>query len=133
MNIDKLLNSQIMSLTTDELAIMPKLISLAKEAQDAAKLVRESISFKIGEERAEVYRDRDGNNFEYVTVQGVWQARYLHQKYDILCDAESIFKLYTHAYLYEVSKDMNLYEESLIAGYFKSFIHRLARAAEEGV
>ena len=121
----------IRKLSPDDVLIIMDLLPLAKWAKEAEKKIKEKYTFKIGEEKIMVWSD--GPNCEYLTHEGVWQARYLHQSYDMVCSAEEIFKYAKASYLIE-----NGYEEELtkngedtaeggmaqVFRYFKSFLKR---------
>lgn len=91
--------NKIMSLNADEILIVNGLQDVAKEAKEAAELIRKTYVFHIGEDKIEVWHDRDMNNFEYLTYSGVWQARYLHQTYDVECSEDEIFQYFRAEYL----------------------------------
>ena len=124
--------NKIMSLNADEILIINGLQDVAKEAKEAAELIRKTYVFHIGEDIIEVRHDRDMNNFEYLTHDGVWQARYLHQSYDIKCSEDEIFKYFRAEYLVENGFAPELSgsyyteegEMKSICRYFRSFLNR---------
>ena len=91
----------VMGMTVDEILILNGLVPIAREAKEAAEAIQQAYShgFGIGQDKIEVWRDRDANNFEYLTHGGVWEARYLHQTYDVVCSADSIFEYLRAEYL----------------------------------
>lgn len=127
---------KIMSLNADEILIVNGLQSVAKEAKEHAELIHKTYhSFGIGEDKIEVWHDRDQNNFEYLTHSGVWQARYLHQTYDVSVDADSIFDYYRAEWLVAngyakecegcyLTKDGR---KKQVCRYFRSFVNRIER------
>lgn len=128
----------IMKLTPDEVIILNELVSVAKEAKEVAELIHStySHSFGIGEERIEVWNDK--YNCEYITQEGVWQARYLHQTYDVKCSVEEIYKyfraeyLVTNRFVEEYESNGNGYTEEgemrNICRYFRSFVKRIQKS-----
>ena len=126
----------IMELTVDQILLLNGLTEVAKEAKEAAELIQKAYShaFGIGEDKIEVWKDRDANNFEYLTHDGIWQARYLHQSYDVKCTSDEIFvylraeymikhgfaKEYTDSYC--ITKEGELAE---IVRYFRAFISKV--------
>ena len=128
-NMDK-----IMSLNADEILIANGLQAVAAEAKEHSELIHNAYHcFGIGEDKIEVWHDRDFNNFEYLTHNGVWQARYLHQSYDVSVDADTIFDYYRAEWLVEngyVAESENGYYTEYcikkhICGYFRSFVRRI--------
>ncbi len=89
----------IMEMTVDQILLINELAEVAKEAKEAAEAINRAYAhaFGIGEDRIEVWSD--SNNFEYLTHDGVWQARYLHQTYDVKCTADEIFKYFRAEYM----------------------------------
>lgn len=72
----------------------------------------------------------DTNNAEYLALidgEWVWQARYLHQTYDVPINVEKIYK--TMVYAYKMEKDItkrglaNGNKEAI--GYFTSYVNKL--------
>lgn len=127
---------KIMSLNADEIVIANALQSIAEQAKKDAKLIADTYHcFGIGEDTIEVWHDRDLNNFEYLTHDGVWQARYLHQSYDIKVDADTIFDYYRAEWLiengYAKETEENSYKispmgaKANVCRYFKSFVRRI--------
>lgn len=119
---------KIKNLTADEIIIVNGLVDAAREAKEAAKLIRDTYSFGIGEERITIWKDQ--YNAEYLTHEGVWQARYLHQTYDIKCSEDEIFKYFIAEYLIKngFAKEVEgCYrteegEMKLVCGYFRDFL-----------
>jgi len=128
-NMDK-----IMEFNADEILIINGLRDVAKEAKEHAELIHKTYHcFGIGEDKIEVWCDLDCNNFEYLTHDGVWQARYLHQTYDVKVDADSIFDYYKAEWLikngyareYEGCYSTEYGKKKNICGYFRSFVNRI--------
>jgi len=125
---------RIMQLTPEEVFAVVKLQELATEANEAAKLIKETYRcFGIGEEEIEVYEDRDGYNHEYLTHSGLWKARYLHQTYDVYCTPEGIFECFKAEYFTQMGV-CNLSHQTRdlaeAARYFRSFINKTRAKAE---
>lgn len=126
---------KIKSFTVDEVIIMNELLDVAKEAKEFAKLIRDTYQFPIGEDTITVWSD--SHNAEYLTHNGVWQARYLHQSYDVECSEDSIFKYLRAEYLVahgfcKKFKGCYITEEGEIADitrYFRSFVVRTVNLA----
>lgn len=123
---------KIMSMTPDEIIMVNGLLVVAREAKAVAEKIRDKFTFKIGEDRIEVWADE--YNHEYITHDGVWQARYLHHdEYDVMCSAEEIYKLFRAEYLikngfcesYDEGGNMTKEAEWMnICQYFRMFLTR---------
>ena len=125
---------KIMGMTADEILIANGLQKVAEEAKEHAKRIADAYHcFGIGEDVIEVWHDKDFNNYEYLTHDGVWQARYLHQTYDVKVDADTIFDYYRAEWLIEngyAKESDNCYlteygQKKMVCGYFKSFVNRI--------
>lgn len=126
---------EIMNMKVDEILLLNELVGVAREAKEAAKLISEiySKAFGINEEKIEVWHDSDNYNYEYLTHNGFWQARYLHQTYDVECTADGIFEYFKAEYLvnnnYVARCKNGCYlteegEKAEIAEYFRAFVSR---------
>jgi len=121
---------KIKNLTSEEVQIVSAMKVIAEQAQEIVDLIRGAYSFRMGEEKIQVMND--GPNSEFLTHSGVWQARYLHQTYDVSIDKESIFDLQLASYLIEKgfaesSIDAHMTpegEKQMIDRYFMSFVQR---------
>lgn len=121
----------IMNLSVNEILLLNGLADVAKEAKEAAEIIQKAYTFKCGEDKIEVYHDKDYNNFEYFTHDGVWQARYLHQSYDVICTPDEIFKYFRAEYMiksgFAKEFDGSAYTSEgqmmQIANYFRSFVN----------
>jgi len=130
MNMDK-----IMSLNADEILIINGLQPVAKEAKEHCNLIHQTFhNFEIGENCTVDYHDSEGNNFEYLAHDGVWQARYSHQSYDVKVDADTIFDYYRAEWLIEngfaeeFKSDCCLTEygkKKEVCKYFRSFVKKI--------
>ena len=120
-----------------DIMIINSLLPLAKQAIEAEKLIRETYLFHIGETKITVWTDQ--NNWEYITRDGVWQARYLNQEYDVECTAEVIFDYAKADYLVKngyVKECENSYfteegKKAEIYKYFSCFLKKTADLHEK--
>lgn len=115
---------ELINLTTDEVLIVVELQKLVVEATEASRLIYKVYKcFGIGEDKIVVWND--GNNYEYLSYSGVWQVRYLHQTYDVICSNDGIFDLFKAEYFVEngyANEDAELRKKAEAAKYFRSFI-----------
>ena len=125
---------KIMGMTADEILIEKGLQKVAEEAKEHAKRIADAYHcFGIGEDVIEVWHDKDFNNYEYLTHNGVWQARYLHQTYDVKVDADTIFDYYRAEWLIEngyVKESEGCYlteygKKKEVCRYFRSFVNKI--------
>lgn len=122
----------IKELSPKVVMVLQALAPLAEQAEEAEKQIRATYLFHIGEDKIEVWCDE--HNHEYLTHDGVWQARYLHQAYDVKCDAETIFEYLKAEYLiqkgYALETRLGEYtpegKKATIVRYFRRFIHKTA-------
>ena len=125
---------KIMELTADELLIANGLQEVAREAKQHVTLIHKAYehAFGIGERKILIWNDEC--NAEYITHEGVWQARYLHQKYDVKVDLSTIFDFYRaewlikEGYVAEGFEDGGLTaygKKKQICNYFRAFVKRL--------
>lgn len=122
----------IMEFSPKTIWVLQALAPLADQAEETAKQIRETYLFHIGEENIEIWSDKQ--NHEYLTRDGVWQARYLHQSYDVKCDAETIFEYLKAEYLikngyvsqFRLGEYTNEGKMALIMGYFRRFMRKTA-------
>lgn len=129
---------KIMSLTVDEVLIINGLLSVAKEAKEHAKLIADTYHcFGIGEDKIEIWSD--SHNEEYLTHDGIWQARYLHQEYDVSVNENTIFNFYRSEWLvengyakeYENDRITVDGERAKICRYFRAFVNKTEAAAQK--
>lgn len=122
--------ASIKKLTCNDTIILNSLVPLAEQAKEAEKQIKETYLFHIGEDKIELWHD--DYNHEYLTRDGVWQARFLHQTYDVECTAETIFEYMKAEYFiqngfteqYEGNRYTEDGEKAFIFRYFKSFLKR---------
>lgn len=87
----------ILNLGCNETIILNDLAVLAKEAKEAELLIAKTYLFPVFKKCIVVWSD--DYNAEYITHSGMWQARYLHQSYNVLCKADVIFDYMKADYL----------------------------------
>lgn len=87
---------KIRSMTPAEVKLVAVMDTMLKHAEEIVDMIKSAYTFKMGEDSIKVADD--GNNKEFLTHSGVWQARYLHQKYDVEIDAEKIMQMQLAAY-----------------------------------
>lgn len=125
----------VTNLSVDNVIILNALKDIAEEAKAHSELIHQAYHcFGIGEDKVEVWHDKDFNNFEYLTYDGTWQARYWHHSYNVGVDANSIFDIYKaeylikNGYLEEVNENGIQTEANIkayTAEYFRSFVARI--------
>lgn len=121
----------LLNLGAKEIEIIHGLIPIAEKAAKAAEIIHKTYRFAIGEESIVVWSD--DYNQELLTHTGFWQARYLHQKYDVRCTKEDIFRHYKAAwlinngYVSQRNPQGGLTEEAKlmeVCRYFESFVRK---------
>ena len=131
---------KILDLTADEIIVAVELQKVAKEAADVAQLIRDTYHcFGLNEDQIEVYRDHDGCNREFLTHDGVWLARYLHQSYNVDCSTTIIYEylraefLVNNGYMpeYEGNILTDIGEKKLICSYFRKFVELTRKRKKE--
>lgn len=128
---------KIKELTPKEVEVVCAVQELIRPAEEMAELVREAYRFRFGESKICVWND--GSNEEWLTYEGKWQARYLHQEYDIACTKESIFNYLVAEYIVEnnLHEDafnivkVDLEDQAKAFGYFREFIERTKKEHPE--
>ena len=123
---------KIMELTADDLLIVNGLQEVAREAKEHSDLIYKAYehAFGIGQKKVVIWED--GCNAEYITHEGVWQARYLHQKYDVKVDFDTIFDFYRAEWLIKEGYVKEYFEDEMtvygkkkeICNYFRVFVRR---------
>lgn len=124
---------KIMSLNADEILIANGLEAIAKEATEHSKLIHNTYRFGINEQEIELWHD--SNNAEYLTYDGMWKARYLHESYDVKVDADSIFDYYRADWLvnngYATLKDLEYCTKTQACKNFRRFVKRTQELFEK--
>lgn len=118
-------------LTVEDLKDIEELQKFRKESQRLYNIVvnNQKVPLILDDKNRYKLWD-DTNNAEYLTLidgEWVWQARYLHQKYDVPINVEKIYK--TMVYAYETEKDIT--KRGLANGnkeaisYFTAYVNKL--------
>lgn len=124
--------NKIMGLNADEILIINGLESVAKEAKEHVALVHKTYNcFGIGKDTIELWHD--SYNAEYLTHDGIWQARYLHQQYDVKVDVDTVFNYYRAEWLvnngyvneYDGCYLTDYGKMKLVCSHFRSFVRRI--------
>lgn len=113
----------IESLTAEDVELILKYNELLSEAKNAVKIIKNTCLFHIGEKEITLFND--GNNREYLTFDGIWKARYLHQSYDIPVTVEGVFDVYKAEYEYKKLKSTRRNDKAESAKYFRTFVREL--------
>lgn len=124
------LDSLVLKLSPEEILLLNDLPALVNKAIEDATLINDTYTFKANQESTVVWSD--DYNVEYFTREGIWQARYLHQSYDVECTAQAIYELYRDAYLYEkgLTDDKHYSRSKEIANYFRGFVNKTKKIKE---
>lgn len=110
------------SLSAEDLRKIKEYQVLLADAENAVKTVVARHKFSLFQDKIVLYND--GNNAEYLTRDGVWQARYLHQKYDVKITVEDIFDVYKEEYEHKLLNANTVNNKADSAGYFRTFVKR---------
>ena len=114
------------SLKSEDLRRIEVYQKLLKEAEEAVNLVIGKYKFSILQEKIILWND--GNNAEYLTHNGVWQARYLHQTYDINITVDGIFDVFKEEYEHRLKNNGRVNNKAESASYFRLFISKIKEA-----
>lgn len=100
--------------TLEEIIFVAKLKDDAYSAKVAAEVIRKTY-FPVGHELTEkIEIFQYGDDKQYLTNKGVWQARYKDWSYDVECTEEGIFKFYKKAFLILIGLDKTTPDEEKI-------------------
>ena len=129
--------SDIEALEPDDIIILNGLLPLAEKAKEAEEMIKEVYVFHMGENKITVWEDEC--NTEYLTFEGIWQARYINQVYDIECSAETIFEYMKSDYLVKneiiASEEHSHFTEegqrAFVFKYFNTFLKRTKKKYDE--
>ncbi len=122
---------QITKMTPDEIKMISEMIPIANAAKKAVEMIKEVYTFHIGEETKKIWGD--AHNSEFITHKGEWQARYLHQSYDVKIDEKTVFDYFAAQHICQEGlltgnmTDEQIKEikgKELIAGYFTNFVRK---------
>lgn len=115
---------RIYELTAEELEIALKLNELRKEAERIVEKIRLGYRcFGVMQDKIKLWDDNC--NAEYLTHSGVWQARYLHEAYDVECNVDRVYELLKNEYLIRIGEREHNYEEEREATCFLAFVSRI--------
>ena len=98
----------LMELTAEDLADIEVLQKLRKEADRLYRVIvnNQKVPLILDDQNRYKLWD-DGNNAEYLALKDgewVWQARYLHQTYDIPINLEKIYQTMVNGYKHRKDK-----------------------------
>lgn len=119
----------IKEMSKNDVLIMQELATLVSQAEEAEKQIKKAYLFRIGEDVITVWSDE--HNHENITHDGIWQARYLHQTYDVKCTAEEIFEYMKANFLIEKGYAKDYVDQQItpegekaeVFRYFKTFLN----------
>lgn len=123
----------LMELTAEDLADIEVLQRLRREAEKLYRVVvsTQKVPLILDEQNRYKLWD-DSNNAEYLALKDgewIWQARYLHQTYDVPINMEKIYRMMVSGYQQRKDKSRrgfaNTYEEAI--EYFKSYVSKLEK------
>lgn len=117
------------SLSSEDIGLILDYRKLLTDAKMDVEAIREVYRFRIGEEKITIWKD--DYNAEYLTHNGIWQARYLHQTYDLPVTVDGVFNAYKELYKERnnPSKSVNNLADS--AKYFKSFAQKARKLMDQ--
>lgn len=123
----------LMSLTSEDLRDIEVLQKFRIEAENLYRTVVKNQTVPLILDNMNRYKLwDDSNNAEYLALidgNWIWQARYLHQTYDVPIDVEGIYRIMVRGY--EQRKDdskrgfTNNNEDAI--KYFKSYVTKLEK------
>ena len=116
------------SMTADDLKRIEVYRELLKKAESAVESVIGAYKFDIFQEKITIRND--GNNAEYLTHDGIWQARYLHQRYDVKITVESVFDIFKEEYEHNLKRDGRVNDKASSASYFRYFVSTCEKIKE---
>lgn len=118
-------------LTVEDLKDIEELQKFRKESQRLYNIVVNNQKVPLILDDKNRYKlCGDTKNAEYLALidgEWVWQARYLHQKYDVPINVEKIYKTMVHAY--EMEKDITkmgfVNNNKDAISYFTAYVNKL--------
>ena len=123
----------LMELTAEDLADIEVLQKLRKEAERLYRVIvnNQKVPLILDDQNRYKLWD-DGDNAEYLALKDgewVWQARYLHQTYDVPINKEKIYRIMVSGYQQRKDESKrrfaNTYDEAI--DYFKSYVSKLEK------
>lgn len=128
---------EFFTMKVDELLMLQGLAEVAKEAKEAAEIISKAYAKAFGIKEDKIVVWNDSHNYEYLTHDGIWQARYLHQTYDVDCTADGIFEYLKADYLIQNGYASPYMEDSCylspegtkqeVVRYFRVFVNRASK------
>ena len=119
------------SLSSEDLKRIEVYKKLLAEAEEAVETIIGTYKFDIFQEKVVIRND--GNNAEYLTHSGVWQARYLNQRYDVSITVENIFDIYKECYEHNLKNTGRVNTKADSAVYFRFFVRKCKDRMTKGV
>lgn len=124
----------LMDLTVEDLKDIEQLQKFRKEAEELYHTVIKNQTVPLILDNMNRYKLwDDSNNATYLAlVEGtwIWQARYLHQTYDIPIDIEGIYRMMVRGYEHRKDESkrgfVNNNEDAI--KYFKSYVDGLKKS-----
>ena len=121
----------LMELTAEDLADIEVLQKLRKEAERLYRVIvnNQKVPLILDDQNRYKLWD-DGNNAEYLALKDgewVWQARYVHQTYDVPINLEKIYQTMVNGYKHRKDERkrglVNNCDDAI--KYFKSYVLKL--------
>lgn len=123
----------LIDLTVEDLKDIEKLQEFRREAESLYSTVvnNQLVPLVLDNQNRYTLWD-DTNNAEYLSLSDgkwVWQARYLHQKYDVPIDINSIYRMLVCGYEHEKDESKRGYVNNCkdAIGYFRSYVTKLKK------
>ena len=124
----------VLEMKVDEILMVNGLAEVAKEAKESAEIISKAYAKAFGIKEDKIVVWNDAYNAEYLTHDGIWQARYVHQTYDVECTADGIFDYLKADYLIQNGYASPYMEDSCylspegakqeVVRYFRVFVNR---------
>lgn len=123
----------LMELTAEDLADIEVLQKLRREAEKLYRVVVNNQKVPLILDNQNRYKLwDDSNNAEYLALKDgewIWQARYLHQTYDVPINMEKIYRMMVSGYQQRKDESkrgfVNNYDAAI--KYFKSYVSKLEK------
>lgn len=118
-------------LTVQDLKDIEKLQEFRKEAERLYNIIIKTQRVPLildNQNRYTIWND--GNNIEYLELregEWIWEARYLHQSYDVPINLEKIFNMMVRAYENAEYKNTARNIEKEAIDYFTTYTNNLLR------
>lgn len=119
----------VKELTVQDLKDIEKLQKFRKEAERLYNIVIKSQKVPLIPDYKNKYTIwNDGNNAEYLELKDgewIWEARYLHQRYDVPINLEEIYNMLVRAYEHERNENPFCNTNKEAINYFTTYVNRL--------